>query len=420
MKHLLAFSMLVSLAAAGCGGGQTSSGENSVAALGGQVAGVTMTAARADQSAGPLPDGKVLVVGGTSNDRVNGMLASAEIYDPSADRFSPTGSMSVTREGQTQTLLPNGKVLIAGGIENFGFRETLRSAELYDPASGTFTRTSDMKHEREGHAATLLRNGNVLLTGGRDNSQLSLNSAELYDPASGTFRPTGHLKYAREAHTATLLDSGKVLVAGGGYSNIPGGYVALYNCELYDPAAGAFSVTGRLAHERFGHTATLLRNGQVLIAGGHSGQITGLGPSVPSVFFTGMTSAELYDPEAGGFQKTGSLLTAHYLHTATMLTNGRVLIAGGWNSVGPAPVGIRDAEIYDPVARQFVAVAPLLLPRLDQTATLLPNGWVLIAGGIDGNANVTASCEFYDPAAQSFKPKNGGGSTASLPPTKGQ
>ncbi len=192
-------------------------------------------------------------------------------------KWENTGSLTTTRQFHTATLLPNGKVLVAGGWNYPGYTNYLASAELYDPATGTWTATGSMAAARTNHTATLLPTGQVLVAGGIASAG-TLASAELYDPATGTWTTTGSLTTARWSHTATLLPNGKVLVAGGGYGD---------SAELYDPATGSWTATGSLAQTRQSHTATLLPNGMVLVAGGYS-------------YPTGdVASAELYDPASG-------------------------------------------------------------------------------------------------------------------------
>jgi hypothetical protein len=204
----------------------------------------------------------------------------------------------------------------------------------------------------------LLANGRVLVAGGQVASALA--SAELFDPASGTWTTTGGLATAREHHTATLLTNGKVLVAGGFDATFPGGGI-LASAELYDPLLGAWTATHGFASGRFHHTATLLPNGKVLGAGGQ-------GTSA---------SAELYDPMLGTWTATGSLDTARSSHTATLLPNGQVLVAGGQVTSGQ----LGNAELYDPASGAWSATGSLIAARYDHTATLLPSGKVLVAGG---------------------------------------
>ncbi len=174
-----------------------------------------------------LPNGKVLVEGG-SNDS-NTSLASAELYDPASGTWAATGSLAHARNNHTATLLPNGNVLVAGGQ---GVGQYLASTELYDSASGTWTATGDLLTERGTHTATLLPNGQVLVAGGFDDTGTGSATAELYDPASGTWMATGSLVTSRGRHTATLLPNEKVLVAAG-YSNVNDHGMAIASAELY-------------------------------------------------------------------------------------------------------------------------------------------------------------------------------------------
>jgi hypothetical protein len=210
-----------------------------------------------------LLDGKVLVAGGI--DDGGNYLAAAELYDPGAGTFTATGSMTTARTAHTATLLPDGKVLIAGGLhfDVIGGYPNLASAELYDPSAGTFTATGSMTVVRAFHAATMLGSGKVLIAGG--GFWFSAASAELYDPVARTFTATGSMIAARAFHAATLLPSGIVLVAGG---DDPAGGMTLASAELYDPASGTFAATGRMTTARSAPTATLLLSGEVLITGG--------------------------------------------------------------------------------------------------------------------------------------------------------
>jgi hypothetical protein len=320
--------------------------------------------ARSQDTETLLPNGKVLVAGGLGT---SGELASAELYDPANGTWTATGSLATARDSHTATLLPNGKVLVAGGRD--GNNNGTASAELYDPANGTWAATGSLITARFDHTATLLPNGKVLVAG-----VFSTVSAELYDPASGTWTATGSLITAREGHTATLLPNGKVLVAVGFDSNSN----PLASTELYDPASGIWTATGSLNTARFDHTATLLSNGKVLVAAGQD--------TIGNDF----ASAELYDPASEIWTATGSLNTARFFHTATLLPNGKVLVAGGFDSGG-------TAELYDPVGGSWTGTGSLNTARGEHTATLLPNGKVLVAGGLDSTGNPLASAELYDP-----------------------
>ncbi len=218
--------------------------------------------------------------------------------------FAPTGFMKLARAQATATLLPNGRVLVAGGQYYNGSQYVTNAAELYNPASGSFQPTGNMTIPRYAHTATLLQNGKVLITGGYDNNGNVRGRAELYDPSAGTFTATGNMILAREEHTATLLPDGEVLIAGGQYYN--GSQYVTNTAEIYNPATGAFTSTGSMSVARIAHTATLMANGRVLIAGG----------------FT----AEIYDPADGSFATTGALPSGHGNGcAATLLLDGRVL-----------------------------------------------------------------------------------------------
>lgn len=334
----------------------------------------SMNTARGFQTATLLHNGKVLSAGGGGPSR-----ATAELYDPIAGTFSLTGSMSVARWGHTATLSNNGKVLIVGG-SNAAF-VSAATAELYDPATGTFTPTGSMSVARTDLAATLLDNGKILVTGGTAGIGIATTqaSAELYDPVTGLFTPTGSMIGGRVRHTMTLLNNGLVLVTGG--SGATAALANLNTSELYNPATGAFAATGSLTVGRSEHTATLLNNGRVLITGGAT------------------AIAELYDPATGTFTPAGSMTSVRQYSTAALLNNGKVLIVGGGINIFGGP-NLASAELYDSSSQTFTSLGNMNSVRAwFPSATVLTNGQVLIAGGFNGSA-YTASAELYEPATR--------------------
>jgi N-acetylneuraminic acid mutarotase len=361
----------------GGGGGELASAELYDPATSTWTATGSLATARYSHTATLLPNGKVLVSGGYSAASGTATaLASAELYDPTTGAWSATGSLTTARVYHTATMLPNGKVLVAGGYDAANVR--LASAELFDPATSAWTATGSMSAARIWFTATLLPNGKVLVVGG-GNTTADQASAELYDPANGTWAATGSLATGRYYHTATLLPSGKLLVIGG----MGAGYLA--SAELYDPSTGAWSATGPLAKERTFHMATLLADGRVLVAGGS--------------FTSGNPTDELYEPTTGSWSATGSLVTGRAYHSATLLTNGKVLVTGGYNL---GHFVLSSAELYDPATGMWTATGSMTTGRYAHTATLLPNGKVLVSGGYGAGMVILASAELYDPATGSW------------------
>ncbi len=356
---------------------------------------------------------------GRTNSHLTKNAAPANSPVPTSPSFNAVGSMNGARYFHTATLLNNGKVLIAGGTGPVtGGFATLKRAELYDPATGSFTVVGEMITDREACTSTLLPNGKVLIAGGVqrtvNGNVFYLNTAELFDPAAGTFASAGSMNTARQLHTATLLRDGKVLIVGGDAS----GTSATNNtAELFDPATGTFTLISAIMTEpRSSQTATLLQNGKVLLAGGYHL----VGP-----FATGTDTAEVFDPVSGSFTAVGSTMTSvRYEHTATALANGKVLIAGG-SMVGNVPVPVlggvpgvtnvsNTAELFDPSSGTFTAISPSVMsqPRTTHTATLLPNGKVLLTGGYNGGASGPIigpaawnnSADLFDPGSNTFTP----------------
>jgi hypothetical protein len=339
----------------------------------------TMSAARSHHTATLLPNGQVLIAGGSES---NSPLASAEIYVPEASSFRAVGDMTTARRVHTATLLADERVLIVGGYQG---RETLASAELYDPATQTFKATGALITARGGHTAVLLGTGEVLVIGGYGTRAYpNLAPAEIYDPATGVFRAAG--AYVGRGGCdfcapAVLLHDGTVLFAGQTPAQVydrardafspsgvmtfePSGAAALTNgqvlfaggevlgrladAELYNPATGTFSRTADMLARRVWHTLTALPNGTVLVTGGETDSCSGRS----CVFAGSLSSTELYDPAAGVFSSTGNMTAARETHTATLLVDGRVLLAGGvsYGGIGIFHGGFASAELYTPDA----------------------------------------------------------------------
>jgi len=368
IMYFVAFALAASLSSSAASGAWSSTG--------------TMRSARDGHTATILTNGKILAAGGTNNGVA---LTSAELYNPMAGTWASTGSMHAARTLARAVLLSNGSVLVVGGCVNDCLSATTRSAELYNPIAGTFTTTGSMVQARAEFAATLLANGQVLVAGGctaydANGCLATTNKAEIYNPATGTWTATGALRGARHAMTATRLASGKVLVAGGatasmdalnsseiydpatktwtlglkmvtarsdyasimlptgkilftGGENITG--VSIKNAELYNPSSGTFTATGNMTATREEHTAVLLANGNVLVSGGNKKTLTTQTP---------LASAELYNPATGTWTPTGSMSSARAGHTSTVLHNGNVVNAGGSDAVNE----LDSAEIYRP------------------------------------------------------------------------
>ena len=326
---------------------------------------------RLGYSATLLLDGRVLIAGGFAD---GPDLTLAELYDPATGTFSPTGSMTIGREYPTATLLQDGRVLFVGGDG-----EPIDTAELYDPATGKFSRTGSPIEGRRFHSATLLKDGRVLIAGGPDTT-----AAELYDPTTGKFTRTGSLKAIRYFHTATLLADGRVLIVGGRTANPH--EVDVASAEIYDPETGRFSSTGSLAVPREGHTATLLPDGRVLVAGG-SDVAVGT-PALDNLSGPVPRSAELYDPATARFSPTGSMTTGRANHGAVPLKDGSVLIVGGQTN---------RVELYDPATGTFREIGKLLHWYGAESATPLTDGRVLLLGGSDLWGSGPPTAELYEP-----------------------
>jgi N-acetylneuraminic acid mutarotase len=335
-----------------------------------------------------LANGKVLIAGGS--DGVN-ILSSAELFNPATSKWTLTGSMAAAREEATVVVLSNGKVLIAGGVGTGNV--VLATAELYDPVKGTWSAAGTLSTARAGHTATLLKSGEVLVAGGCAATDCSTKpaAAELYNPVTNTWSTTGSLGTARFGHTAGLLPSGKVLVVGGSSG------LSLNSCELYDPASGTWSSAPSTATARYAHAMTVFKDGKVLVSGGNPNR-------------SALNSAEIYDPIANAWTTTGTMIQGRFGHTSTLLSNTVAVISAGaaFHGCGRSFCfyPISSAETYDETTGKFTAVVSLNQARMDQTASTLGAGRVLVSGGF-GLTSLLSSSEIYTIQTLTF-------STASL------
>jgi hypothetical protein len=336
-----------------------------------------MRSARSEHSATLLADGRVLIAGGDAGTA----LASAEIFDPTTGAFYPTGALITARRMHTATLLPDNRVLIVGG---YGYNGALASAELFDPATGTFSTAGNLIAARSGHTAILLPTGQVLIIGGYGtHTYPDVAPAELYDPILGTFSAaaayTGH-GGCDFCAPSVLLPDGTIL--------FPGQYPA----QLYDPARDVFRPIGMMISDQ--STAAVLMNGQVLFAGGEGccGRLA---------------IAEVYRPADGTFVATTNMASRRAWHSLNLLPNGLVLAAGGETEACSGNFcsfagTLASAELYDPSRSAFVVTGSMSAAREVHSATLLPDGRILMAGGVSyGGIGLfggsLASADLYTP-----------------------
>jgi N-acetylneuraminic acid mutarotase len=354
----------------------------------------TLTNARREHTNTLLSDGRVLVAGGSSTRFSTSTLSSAEIYDPSTGLWSATGSLNTARTRHTATLLPNGNVLFIGGL-NGSATSGLSSAEIFNPSTGTFSNTTgSLANGRYSHTATLLGDGSVLVAAGIGSVALVRSSTERYSPASGSFVAGPMMNGPRDSATATLLPDGRVMVAGGllpPVTEVAVAYPTL-TVDVFDPSSNSWSLTDPLLRGRVRHTTLLLPEGDVLILGND-----------PSSNVADSFAVDRYSITPTATWATGGALSnARSQHTANLLHDGRVLIVGGAAAVASGTgAALATAELYNPATHSSVATAPLANARYRHSATTLAYGRVLVAGGIGaaGSNDHLSSAQLFDPVS---------------------
>jgi len=301
----------------------------------------SMSEARESFPAVVLTSGKVLVSGGLGTSNV--MLATAELYDPTTGVWTSAGSLSVARYGHTATLLKSGKVLVTGGCSVFGCTTVTAVSELYDPTSNTWTTTGSLNTARDYHTAVLLKTGKVLAIGGLPTS----TSCELYNAATGTWTVAASTTGTRYLNTTTLLPDGKVLVTGGASGKYP-----QTSAEIYDPTANTWTATGNMTIGRYAHAAALLTDGTVVVAGGY-GQSISCGKDCTGYVPT--SKVDVFNETAGTFTAATGLSTALAYQSMTMLSNGRALESGGSGTTSICCTVESSASFYTPLSLTFSA-----------------------------------------------------------------
>ena len=357
-----------------------------------------MANARSEHTITLLSDHRVLVAGGWSPDLT--VYATTELIDLTSGTWSPSASMPEARLGHTASLLSDGRVLVAGG----GNRESgiLDTVALYDPSTDSWSPSGSMAQARVGHTATVLTDGRVLMVGGDQQW-----TAGIFDPSTGKGSPTGkiegHPRRTTTRHTATLLADGRVLTVSGTEDSFREGLV-----QLYDPSTNSWSVAANMAQPPIAfHTANLLKDGRVLVTG----------PVEDETEIDLRPTAELYDPATDSWSPAGSMTQARGGHTATLLSDGTVLVAGGASGRYLRLVDSSEgAESFDPSTDSWSSVESMVQPRMNHRAILLPNGTVLVVGGevtleeqglYHQQCDMFAPCPFMLASAELYEPSSG-------------
>jgi hypothetical protein len=301
--------------------------------------------------------------------------------------WTQTDPLPRARWATASTLLHDGRVLVVGGTTGLTSTDAVATATVFDPATGHWSAVTDMLQPRAYPMAVTLADGSVLVAGGSRNTQ-PLDTAERYNPDNGTWVAAGRLNLPRAHETLTLLNDGRVLAAGGGIEGGPG-WASTASAEIYDPKNGVWSILPPMSVARVHHTATLLPDGEVLIAGGATTYFGEAG-SVTA-------SAEIFNPHSNSWRVIAPMSHPRYVGGAALLNDGRVLVAGGWYATTSSDPSHQTAEIYDPATDRWTAAAPMANARAEFGLVALPDGRVLAAGGVDPGYKVQASSELYDP-----------------------
>jgi hypothetical protein len=347
-----------------------------------------MQSPRGNHTSTLLPDGKILIAGGTNGPNV---LATSELFDPISMTYSAAGTLREPRDLHTATLLPNGKVLVAGGFTtNSTSTGPTSGSEIYYPETRSWVPTSSMSTPRDNHTATLMGDGNVLVVGGYAGGSY-LSSAQIYFSTAAAWRTIAPMNVARALHGVTLLQDGRILVSGGINATGVQGSV-----EIYDPVAGSWSLAkcmnggvgaacagGVGVVRAHSHRMTLLLDGRVLLTGGNDGSGE-------------VDLSSIYDPLANAWTNTAALNAGRFGHTASLLANGNVLVAGGFQALGNS---LNSAETFDVAINSWQTTGNLSSARGGHTTILAQDGNLFNFGGCGSSAcsNSAELVYFADP-----------------------
>ena len=336
-----------------------------------------------------LADGTVLAPDGAfaTSDSDQGVVASSERFDPATGIWTSTDSMRDPRGGSLVLRLSDGRVLVVGGVgraaSDAATYGVTASAEIFDPATGHWAAAGSMSTPRSSYAGAVLMDGRVLVVGGLTtlgNSLETTPSADLFDPKTGRWTATEPMRMARVFHSATVLADGRVLVAGG--TSKMSNLTFLATTEIYDPVKGSWTPTGDLVDAPQFHAATRLHDGRVLLVGV-------AGPGLDRAI------TAIYDLASGTWAAAAETSAPRDHATETLLLDGRVLVAGGGRPLsGPS---LASAELFDPVSGTWARAAEMSVGRSQAAASLLPDGHVLIAGGRADGRMMLTSAELFSP-----------------------
>jgi N-acetylneuraminic acid mutarotase len=347
-----------------------------------------LAAASQDTGATPTPGGSAEPGGSTTPGASSSVSATPSpklVYGDGT--WIRIDSLPAASWAAASVRLHDGRVMVAGGTSGASSNNAIARASIFDPATGHWTAVTDMLQPRTYPMAVTLADGSVLVAGGSRNGQ-PLDTAERYYPKAGTWVAAGRLNLPRTRGALTLLPDGRVLATGGGIEGTPG-WATTASAEVFDPKRGVWSIVAPMSVARGQHSAVLLPDGEVLVFGGATTYFGETGDVT--------ARAEIFNPASNSWRPAAPMSKPRYAHSAALLTDGRVLVAGGWYATSNSDRSHETAEIYDPVADRWTATGSMTKPRAEYGLVSLPDGRVLAAGGVDVVFKVMPGSELYDP-----------------------